>query len=189
MENSVSLTYLIHCARRGDGQAMQSLFAAAYQQLRTLARARLRAARRDTLMNTTSLVHEFYLRFAGAHSMEFEDRQHFMCYASRAMRCVIVDCVRKRQAERRGAGGRHVTLTDDLACKTGTQENEILFVHEALDELARLNPRMAHVVEMRYFAGLTEPQIAQVLRIADRTVRRDWEKARLLLLSALQSRV
>lgn len=189
MDNSVDLTHLIHCARHGDGQAMESLFAVAYQKLRTLARARLRAARRDTLMNTTSLVHEFYLRFAGAHCMEFGDREHFMRYASRAMRCVIVDCVRKRQAERRGAGGPHITLTDNLAGKTAIQENEILFVHEALDELARFNPRMAQVVEMRYFVGLTEPQIAQVLRIADRTVRRDWEKARLLLIRALQSRV
>lgn len=189
MNDDVDLTHLIHCAQHGDAQAVDSLFAVAYRQLRTLARARLRAARRDTLLNTTSLVHEFYLRFAGAQCLEFQDREHFIRYASRAMRSVIVDCVRKRQAVRRGGGGQHVTLTSQLADGAAAGENEILFVHEALGELAKLNARMAQVVEMRYFAGLTEPQIAQVLSVTDRTVRRDWEKARLLLFEALRWRV
>jgi RNA polymerase sigma factor (TIGR02999 family) len=189
MNDCVDLTRLIQCAQNGDGEAMESLFAAAYRQLRMLARARLRIARRDTLMNTTSLVHEFYLRFAGSHHLELKDREHFMRYASKAMRSVIVDYVRRRLADRRGAGGPRVTLSPDFPDKAITRESEILFVHEALDELEKLSPRMARVVEMRYFAGLTESQIAQVLSITDRTVRRDWEKARLLLFMALRPRV
>jgi RNA polymerase sigma factor (TIGR02999 family) len=185
MGDNIDLTALPHNARQGDSGAVHSLFAASYQNLRILARARLRAGRRDTVLNTTSLVHEFYLRVAGAESLNFQNREHFMRYASRAMRCVIVDTVRKRQAMRRGSGGERVTLTTQIA-DGAAGEDEILGVHEAIDELAKLDRRMAQVVEMRYFAGLTEAEIAEALRMTERTVRRDWEKARLLLLAALQ---
>ena len=186
MGDNLELTELIHRARHGDSEAADALFTASYQNLRALARARLRAGRRETFLNTTSLVHEFYLRFAGVESGDFQDRQHFMCYASRAMRCVIVDCVRKRQSVRRGCGGERVTITTRLEDFTPSGEDEILRVHAALDELAKFDTRMARVVEMRYFGGLTDTEIAKVLCVTDRTVRRDWEKARLLLFEALQ---
>jgi RNA polymerase sigma factor (TIGR02999 family) len=102
------------------------------------------------------------------------------------MRSVIVDFVRHRQAERRGAGAGHVTLTTGIGVVPTAGEHEILRVHEALDEVASLNARMAQVVEMRYFGGMTEPEIAEALGVTDRTVRRDWEKARLLLREALK---
>ena len=100
MNANVNLTQLIHRAQWGEPEAMDSLFSASYDSLRSLAHARLRARRSDTFLETTGLVHEFYLRFARSECLNFENRRHFMCYASRVMRSVIVDCVRKRQGQK-----------------------------------------------------------------------------------------
>jgi RNA polymerase sigma factor (TIGR02999 family) len=186
MQPDINVTQLIRAAQLGDRSANNVLFAASYSQLRTLARARLCCHRRPTLLNTTSLVHEFYVRFADSECVPIADRVHFMRYASRVMRCVIVDFVRKRQALRRHGAGEPVTLDTNVGVAPSPGESEILCVHEALEDLAKLNERIAQVVEMRYFAGLTEPEIAAVLNVTERTVRRDWEKARLLLIAALQ---
>ena len=186
MEDGPSLTELIHRAQGGDGEAADSLFAATYGELRKLARARLRAGGRNTLLDTGSLVHESYLRFAGAGRLRLEDRVHFMRWAGRVMRSVIVDFARRRQADRRGGAAPHITLTTQIEARITGGEHEILRVHDALDELASLDARMAQVVEMRYFGGMTEPEIAEALGVTDRTVRRDWEKARLLLREALK---
>ena len=156
------------------------LSAEAYGQLRALARARLRSGGRETLLDTTALVHEAYLRIAGAE-MNSSEQRSFMAYASRTMRSVIVDFVRKRQAECRGGDVLIVTLTGALAEPQPAAADDIMRVHEALEELAGVDARLAQVVEMRYFAGLSEPEIALALDISERTVRRDWEKARLLL--------
>ena len=109
----------------------------------------------------------------------------FFAYASHAMRSVIVDFARKRQTERRGGDVFIVTLTGTLGNKHAAAADDIVRVHEALHELARIDKRLVRVVEMRYFGGLTEPEIAQALDISPRTVRRDWEKARLLLAQVL----
>ena len=169
--------------RQPDG--VDALFASAYQDLRKLARMRLRGGGRNTVLDTTSLVHESYLRLARTGQLRVEDRTHFLRYASRAMRSVIVDLVRQRQAERRGGAAEHVTLTTRAGAGGQAGERQILRVHEAVGELARHDPRMAQVVEMRYFGGLTEAEIAEALDVTDRTVRRDWEKARLWLAEAL----
>jgi RNA polymerase sigma factor (TIGR02999 family) len=150
--------------------------------LRALARRRLRAGRRDTLLDTSSLVHESYLRFTQAGRLRVEDRIHFMHWAGRVMRCVIVDFARRRLAVRRGGGVRRVTLTVQLPATAVAGEEQILRVHDPLEEMARHDPRMAQIVEMKYFGGMTEEEIAESLDVTGRTVRRDWEKARLLLL-------
>jgi RNA polymerase sigma factor (TIGR02999 family) len=155
-----------------------------YRQLHVLARARLRSGGRETLLDTTALVHEAYLRLAGA-DMASDEQRSFLAYASRTMRSVIVDFARRRQAERRGGDACIVTLTGNLAEPGSAAADDIVRVHEALDELASIDARLAQVVEMRYFAGLTEPEIARALDVSERTVRRDWEKARLLLADAL----
>ena len=186
MENRLSLTELIHRAERGDAEAADSLFAATYAELRKLARGRLRSGGRNTFLDTSSLVHESYLRFVGAGRLRLTDRIHFMRWAGRVMRSVIVDFARRRQADRRGGAVAPITLTTQMGAQAPGGEHEILRVHEALDELASLDPRMAQVVEMRYFGGMTEPEIAEALGVTDRTVRRDWEKARLLLREALK---
>ncbi|HEX5687818.1 MAG TPA: ECF-type sigma factor [Ideonella sp.] len=172
----------------GDQAQLDVLYAEAYGDLRRLASARLHRGGRHTVLDTTALVHESYLRLARCSGITFEDRLRFMVYASRVMRSVIVDLVRRRLADRRGGDLIHVTLTthfdDDLpADAAGAQ---ILRVHEALEELAALDSRMAQVVQLRYFAGMTEPEIAQALGVTDRTVRRDWQQARLFLAHALR---
>jgi RNA polymerase sigma factor (TIGR02999 family) len=180
------LTDLIREAQLGDQAALHRVFDATYQELREMARKRLRTNTRGMLLDTTSLVHESFLRFAGNGNLRIEDRQHFLKYASRTMRSVVVDHVRERMAERRGGGAVHITLNTQFGSQDADGAEEILRVHEALEELAALDGRMAQVVEMRYFAGMTETEIAEALGITDRTVRRDWEKARLLLAEALK---
>ena len=182
------LTDFLRRAQDGDEAAMRVVFDATYPELRTQARARLRRGPRNTLLDTTSLVHEAFLRFANSGRLHLSDRQHFLRYASHVMRSVIVDFVRERLAERRGGGAEHVTLNSEIRDGASTSdEAEILGVHEALEELAKVDARLVQVVEMRYFAGMTEPEIAVALGVNERTVRRDWQKARLLLADALKA--
>ena len=114
------------------------------------------------------------------------DRAHFLRYASYAMRSVIVDLVRQRQSSRRGGAADHITLTTRAGAGAKGGERQILRVHDAIGALAHHDARMAQVVEMRYFGGLTEQEIADALDVTDRTVRRDWEKARIWLSDALK---
>ena len=139
-----------------------------------------------TLLDTTSLLHESYLRLVGAQVAAGVDRAHFFAYAARVMRSVIVDFARARMAERRGGEAERLVLDTGIAATFAAPDNDVLRVHEALEVLAKADERLARVVELRYFGGLTEPEIAQVLGTSERTVRRDWEKARLLLLAALE---
>jgi RNA polymerase sigma factor (TIGR02999 family) len=157
-----------------------------YNDLRALARMRLRIQRGGALLDTTALVHESFLRFANAGRLRIQDRQHFMRFAGKVMRAVVVDHVRECVAARRGGGAVHITLTTQLGHPAVDGAAEILRVHEALEELEVLDERMSQVVEMRYFAGMTETEIADALEVTERTVRRYWEKARLLLLEALK---
>ena len=166
---------------------VDAFFAATYRELRRLARARLRTGGRNTILDTTALVHESYLRLSKASDVQFPDRARFLVYAGRAMRSIIVDFARQRLTDRRGGDVAHITYTVQLADGAAAGEQEIMRVHEALDELAKVDERMAKVVEMRYFGGLTEIEIAEALGVTDRTVRRDWEQARLFLADALKS--
>jgi RNA polymerase sigma factor (TIGR02999 family) len=135
-------------------------------------------------------VHESYLRLLDAGEVAIEHRAHFLGYAARVMRSVVVDYARKRSAQRRGGSEMRVCL-DTGVIEAGPRrelggELEILRVHDALEELRRIDERLARVVEMRYFAGMKEQDIAQALGVTERTVRRDWEKARLILAAVLK---
>lgn len=187
MNDTTDLTELIHRAQAGDAHAVDALFEATYPELRRLARNRLRAGGRHTLLDTTSLVHEWYVRFVQGGRMRLEDRTHFMSYAGRAMRSVIVDFARRRVAARRGWGAARVCLSILSFDGSHAGEDQILRVHEAIDDLARLEPRMAKVVKLRYFVLLSDQEVASALGLTDRTARRDWEKARLLLAEVLSS--
>jgi RNA polymerase sigma factor (TIGR02999 family) len=178
------LTDLIGRARSGDRHARDGLFAAVYAQLRQMARERLHRHHRNTMLDTTVLVHESYLRFVQAGNLRVEDRGHFFGYAAKVMRSVIVDIARERLAQRRGGAQRPQTLDSQIVDDTAGGA-EILAVHEALEQLGKEDPRLVDVVEMRYFAGMTDVQVAEALGVAERTVRRDWQKARLLLAEAL----
>ena len=182
-----SLTQLIQQVGAGDLAARDQLFAAAYTELRKLARSRLRDGGRNTFLETTALVHESYLRFMKAGELRLEDRRAFFGYASKVMRSVIVDSVRERQAQRRGGDLNEITLTTEVSAELPSGEAEVLHVHEALLALEQAEPRLAQVVQMRYFGGYSELEIAEVLGVTERTVRRDWDKARLLLISALKT--
>ena len=186
MVEAESLTDLILRAQHGDEAALRVVFDTTYAELRTLARSRLARGSRNTLLDTTSLVHEAYLRFADSGDLRIGDRAHFLRYASHVMRSVIVDFIRERIAARRGGDAVHVTLDSEIIDATAAAgESEIIHIHEALEDLAVVDARLVHVVEMRYFAGMTEAEIATALGVTERTVRRDWQKARLLLAEAL----
>lgn len=175
------LTQLLAAARNGDDHSAGQAFSLLYDDLHRMARARLRQHQSFTLLDTTSLVHESYLKFIGVKSLAVEDRRHFFAYASNVMRTVIVDFARVRAAQRHGGEAEHLVLDTDLSEKLGLAEDDVLRVHEALQVLAQADESLAQVVEMRYFGGLTEPEIADAMGISERTVRRNWEKARLFL--------
>lgn len=185
MSETALVTDLIRRVQDGDPAAFRQMFDATYQDLRELARMRLARGGRGTLLDTTALVHESFVRFARSGNLRVEDRDHFMRYASHVMRSVIVDMARAGKAERHGGNAPHVTLNTAIGDGVAAGEEEILRVHEALEELKVADPRLVQVVEMRYFAGMTEVEIAAALGITDRTVRRDWEKAKLFLARAL----
>jgi RNA polymerase sigma factor (TIGR02999 family) len=180
------LTELLGRLHAGDPEARNALFAAAYEELHRLARSRLRDGGRDTVLDTTCLVHEAYLRFVSAGELRAEDRRAFFAYASQVMRSVIVNSVRERIAQKRGGDWRPLKLSTDLAANVVDREDTVLKVHAALEDLEKADPRLAEVAQMRYFGGYSEQEIAETLDITERTVRRDWEKARLLLAALLR---
>jgi RNA polymerase sigma factor (TIGR02999 family) len=180
------ITELLGRMQAGDIGARDALFAAAYTELHRLARARLREGGRNTVLDTTGLVHESYLRFVHAGKLRAEDRRAFFAYASQVMRSVIINSVRERIAQKRGGDWRPLTLSTNLAAGVADGEDAALKVHEALEDLEKADPRLAQVAQMRYFGGYSEQEIAETLDITERTVQRDWEKARLILAAALR---
>jgi RNA polymerase sigma factor (TIGR02999 family) len=179
------ITILLRAANSGDRDAAERLYAELYRTLHRLAHARLRAGGRDAVLDTTAVVHESFLRMAEAGTVVAEDRRQFLAYASRAMRSVVVDAVRSRHAARRGGDATPVSLPEGLGANAGDHD-EILRVHEALGRLEGLDPDAARIVEMRYFAGLQVPEIAEALSISETTVERRWRKARAFLFEALR---
>ncbi len=181
------VTSLLSAIGQGERDALGELYSLLYPDLHRLAHSRVRRSGDLTLLDTTSLVHESYLRLEKSGSLAIGDRAQFMAYAAQVMRSVVVDVVRRRQAERRGGDAVHVPLDEANAVSANDpRESEVLRVHESLGELAAIDPRLVRVVEMRYFAGMTEPEIAEVLGLTVRTVARDWEKARLFLHASLR---
>lgn len=177
------ITKLLSAVKHGDTGAEAQLFALLYADLRQIAHQRLSRSRPCTLLDTTALVHEAYLRLHRAGYIQIADRSHFLAYAARAMRSVVVDFVRKRGTARR-VDDEVSDIMDAASVPSG--ENEILRVDQALQEMAQVSERLVKIVEMRYFAGMKETEIAQALSLTERTVRRDWEKARMVLAAALK---
>lgn len=155
-----------------------------YDEMRRIARSRL-AGGHYTLLDTTALVHESFLRLRNVNGVDVKDSEHLLAYATSTMRSVVVDYVRQRKAARRGGGAAHEPLDERHAEELGVSDEEILGVHDALEALADVDTRLVRVVEMRYFGGLTDDEIGQVLGVTGRTVRRDWDRARLLLAGLL----
>jgi len=172
---------LIARVNAGEPGAQDALFATAYPALRELARTRLRdSGGHAGGLQTTQLVHESYLRLARSQRLQAESRREFFAYAARVMREFIVDTLRRPR------DGEPLTLDTRIEDELQGGSAEVLKVHEALAALQAAEPRLAQVVEMRYFGGYTEVEIGETLGLTERTVRRDWEKARLLLLALLR---
>ena len=181
------MTELLGRARSGDALAVNDVYRSLYPELRRIAHSRLRQNANRISLDTTALVHDTYLRFVQTKALQVTDRQHFLAYASTVMRSVIVDLIRDSRADRRGGGQMDVTLNTSIAdVAPASSSEEALDVHEALKRLEQIDARMAKVVEMRYFAGLNDSEIAEILGVGVRTVGRDWEKARVFLYSMLK---
>jgi RNA polymerase sigma factor (TIGR02999 family) len=175
------VTTLLEEARAGKPPVFERLFELLYTDLKRLAHAKLRGGEPCVGLDTTALVHESFLRLVKIDRLEVNDRPHFMAYAARVMRSVIVDLVRKRSAQRRGGVAEAITLDTGLSEALPAGNSEILAIHEALEALAAIDERLVRVVEMRYFVGLSTAEIAAALGVTSRTVERDWEKARSFL--------
>ena len=180
------VTVLIGRASEGDREAFDRIFELLYPELRRIAHRRLSRGARDGHVETTALVNECYMKFVQRGSLTPADRSHFLAYSATVMRSIIVDAARVAQTDRRGGDAQAVTLDTALLESLPDGAAEILDVHAALEDLARIDPRLARVVEMRYFGGMEDAQIAEVLHLSRRTVTRDWDKARLLLAHALR---
>ena len=163
------------------------MFAVLYPELRALAHSRLRIDAGVPHLDTTSLVHESYLRLVRASKIAITDRKHFFTYASKMMRNITIDFAREQLAKRRGGGEAAVELDTAIAnqLSAGSADTALLRLHDALLALEVVDPALARVVEMRYFAGYSEQEIAELLDSSERTVRRQWEKARAFLLASM----
>lgn len=166
--------------------SVQALFPVLYRELRQLARLRLSGGGRPTLLDTSSLVHEAFLRMQNNTGLALKDREHLLAYAATTMRSIVVDFVRRRSAERRGGDLARVTLDTSVAEEFGGSDEEIVAVHEALTALQDVDPKLVKVVELRYFAGLSDAEVAAAMGVTDRTVRRYWDRARLMLRDMLR---
>jgi RNA polymerase sigma factor (TIGR02999 family) len=169
--------------------AVDAKFNQHYSELRRLAHMRLHRDGGGFALETTSLVNECYLKLRGMQSLAEAERTHFMAYASRTMRSIIVDLVREQLAQRRGGDINMVTLNTAIADSTPDTKNgrfDVLQIHDALNQLEEIEPRLAQVVELRYFGGLSFEEMADVMQLNERTIRRDWDKAKLLLLAMLK---
>ena len=181
------ITALLKRAAANEQAAMDQIFALLYDDVHRMARARLAGNQPMTLLDTTGLAHEAYLRLRNAGRVDVDSRARLMAYVSQVLRAVIVDFARKRNADRRGGGQVHVTLDTDVADSVAAADADVEHIAGALEVLAATDPRLRQVVEMRYFGGMTDSEIGEALGVTPRTVGRDWERARLLLSVALKS--
>jgi RNA polymerase sigma factor (TIGR02999 family) len=178
------LTAALARIEAGASEAMKALVALAYPELRKLARARLYASGPERLLDTTEVVHECYLRLERTRGLSFGDRKAFYGYAAKLMRSIIVDEVREARAAKRGGDVNFTTLTTASLGQAASVDT-IEPIDEALQALEKREPDLAMVVEMRFFGGFSEPEIAEATGTSERTVRRRWERARLLLAEML----
>jgi RNA polymerase sigma factor (TIGR02999 family) len=184
---SANLGPLVARAQVGDAAARSELFSSLYSELHRMAR---REAGRygpnvaDVLIGPTTLLHEAYMEISQRDALTFPNQGHFMAYAARAMRGLVIDRVRARNAQKRG-GGLDITALDTDVADQIEQPELLTDVSEALDELALLDADLAHVVDLKFFCGFSMPEIAALQGVSERTVQRQWEKARLILFRAL----
>ncbi len=177
MLSESEITRLLTEIKGGNQRAQAELIPLVYDELRRLAQAYMRKERPDHTLQATALVHEAYLRLVEQSSIDWQGRAHFFAMAAQLMRRILVDYARAHQAAKRGGQEEKLSLDEDLV-PTDEKSDELVALDHALERLAKQDARLAQVVEMRFFGGLSVDEISEVLKISPRTVKRDWELAR-----------
>lgn len=185
--SSAEITILLKAWGSGDQAALERLAEHVYPELRLMARRYMKNERQANTLQTTALVHEVYLRLVDVTKVEWQERAQFFAMAAQMMRRILVDAARLRGAHKRGGDAAKVNL-DETALMSRAPNRSILALDDALTAFSQVAPRQAKVVELRYFGGLTEEEIVAVLKISQRTVRRDWDLAKAWLLRELSHR-
>ena len=185
MEQKISA--LFASTQKGDPAAAQQLFQVLYDELHNIARRELARNGAGGSLGATTLLHEAFLNMSGRVKINFPDRAHFMAYAARAMRGLIIDYVRSRRAQKRGSAFEFTPLDTNIAADAVADDHELARVSDALDELANVDSDLAELVDLKFFCGFSIAEIADIRGVSERTVQRDWEKARLYLHRALKS--
>ncbi|MBL8242328.1 MAG: sigma-70 family RNA polymerase sigma factor [Bryobacterales bacterium] len=173
-----NITQLLANVRDGDRDSQKRLMEAVYEELHRLATGYMRRERPDHTLQASALVNEAYVRLIGNGPLSWESRAHFFVTAAQTMRRVLIDHARRHLAEKRGGAGLRIELNENIVAVADTGSGRMLDLDRALTRLAELDPRQAKVVELRFFAGLTVEQTAEVLSISEKTVKRDWAVAR-----------
>ena len=187
-QHDAPLTELLQLAAQGERSALDQVFAVLYPELRKIAHARLRTQGGVAHLGTTALVHESFLRLIDSAQLQLTDRKHFFTYAAKTMRNIIIDFAREHLADRRGGGVKPLQLDIELDNRIGGEAGDttLVQINDSLLALEAVDPDLAQIVEMRYFAGYSEAEVAELLGTSERTVRRQWKKARAVLLASMQ---
>ena len=186
MPTSADITRLLLQWRGGQEEALDELFPHVYDELKHIADLHLRKERDDHTFNSTDLVHEVYLKLVEIRKIQWQDRAHFYAVAARAMRRILISYARKHNAQKRG-GNKTVLSLDDALVVSPDRVEELIHLDDALRQLAVLNDRLAEVVELRFFGGLTIEETAEALDVSPSTVKRDWSKAKAWLYRELHA--
>lgn len=186
MEETHDVTQLLRLAQQGDSAAREVLLERCYRELHSIAQRQASRERRLNTLQATALLNEAYLRLFGSSQMPWQNRAHFFAIAARQMRQVLVDYARNRTAAKRGGDVIQFSLEETDGARDFDPE-QLLTVHHALERLEQFDPKLAHLVECKYFAGMTDEEIAEALGISFAQMRRDWSFARTWLKSKLES--
>ena len=182
-----TFSQLLEMSRSGDARSFDELFAVVYDELRIVARRRLAMERPDHTLQATALVHEAYLRLSRGNLENLQDKAHFFALAARVMRQILVDHARRRASLKRRGGRQHLPLEEALTVAEDPMNPDLVALDQALDKLQSEQPEKAQVVEMRFFAGMTNEEVAEVLGVTPRTVQRYWTYAQARLYRELSS--
>jgi RNA polymerase sigma-70 factor (ECF subfamily) len=187
MDSRPQLTQLLRAWSEGDQSALEQLVPLVYEELHRLARSYLADERRGHTLQATALVNEAYLRLAGSGRADFQDRVHFFAVCARVMRRILLDWARSRRAQKRGSDVPELELQENLAVASSASGDNLVAIDDALKTLAAFDSRKSQVVELRFFGGLSIKDTAQVLKVSEETVRRDWNLAKSWLREELTS--
>ncbi len=182
-EPSANITQMLHAVSTGDRRELDGLLSAIYNDLRRLAADQLKLERSDHTLQPTALVHEAYLKLVDQHSTDWRDRLHFFAVASRIIRRILVDHARSHKAAKRGGNWERIPIEQ---AEAGTSDIDVIALDEVLGELDSIDSRQAQIVELRFFGGLTVPEVAEYLAISPRSVDRDWKCAKAWLYCRLK---